>query len=149
MKQILEGAISVLFFFLLTSSTLFIWDISKEMKLTRIALEKIVKMEEAKFQIVTLSAYHPPTRGINSDKNPKRTALMRKPKPGWTAACSDELAEMGWMGKKVYLKGYGVWKIEDKMNKSVKGKRLDLCAPTLKLANKFGIESAVLAVILD
>lgn len=112
-------------------------------------LQEIKTAIEADYQTVILTAYHPKSRGINSDSNPNKTALMKKPIAGYTCAVSDELLRLGWIGKKIYLDGYGVWEATDKMKKSVKGKRIDLCAPSLKYAKEFGVEKNVLAIVLD
>lgn len=104
---------------------------------------------ESDNQIVMVTAYHPKSRGLNSDSNPNRTATMKKPVAGYTCAISDELFHLGWLGKKIYLYGYGVWKAEDKMASSVKGKRIDLCVPSLKHAKRFGIKKNVRAIILN
>jgi 3D (Asp-Asp-Asp) domain-containing protein len=98
---------------------------------------------------VTISAYHPPSRGINSDKDPSRTATMTRPIAGRTIAISTELVELGWLGKKIYINGHGVYYAESRMEINVKGKRIDICAPTLKWAKKFGIKKDVLAIVLN
>ena len=100
-------------------------------------------------QKVTVTAYHPSSRGINSDVNPNKTATMRKPISGYTLAISDELFNIGWLNKKIYIDGWGVGKATDRMGASVKGKHIDICFPTLKTAKKFGIRRDVLAVLLQ
>ena len=110
-----------------------------------VILEK--QMYESKHQYVTVTSYHPPTRGINSDKNPNKTAVMRKPKAGRTLALSEELIRLGWIGKKIYITGWGVGVGEDKNN--MPGKLIDICAPTLKWAKKFGKRQNVLAIVID
>lgn len=96
-----------------------------------------------------VSAYHPKSKGINSDKDPNRTATMKRPIAGYTLAISNELFDLGWLGKKIYIDGWGIGKATDRMDKSVKGKQIDICAPTLKWAKHFGIKKDILAVILD
>jgi 3D (Asp-Asp-Asp) domain-containing protein len=112
------------------------------------SVERILQIQESKFQIVTLTAYHPASRGLNSDSNPDKTATMRKPIPGRTAAISRELLALGWLGK-IYIKDYGVWETTDLMGESVKGKQIDLCFPSRKEALKFGKKEEVFAVFLD
>jgi len=109
----------------------------------------IRKAIEAGKQIVKVSAYHPGSGGINSDGNPHKTALMKKPISGYTVAISDELFKLGWLGKKLYIDGIGVRQADDRMGKSVKGKQIDLCFPDLKSAKKFGIRENVLTVVLN
>jgi len=104
---------------------------------------------EADNQIVSVTAYHPRSRGINSDSNPAKTALMKKPIAGYTCAISDELFELGWLGKKIYIDGVGVRKATDRMSKTIKHKQIDICAPSLKVAKNFGIKKNVRAIIID
>ena len=100
-------------------------------------------------QKITVSAYHPPSRGINSDSDPTKTATMKKPVAGRTLAISDELFNLGWLGRRIYIDGWGVGKATDRMDSSVKGRQIDICAPTLKIAKKMGIRKNVLAIVLD
>ena len=100
-------------------------------------------------QRVTVTAYHPKSRGINSDKDPNKTATMRKPIAGYTLAISTELFNMGWLNKRIYIDGWGVGKATDRMNIELKGKRIDICFPTLKAATKFGVKRDILAVLLQ
>ena len=104
---------------------------------------------QSDYQIVTVTAYHPKSKGINSDAHPNKTALMKKPISGYTLAVSTELVELGWLGKKIYIDGWGVGRATDRMGKSVKGKRIDICAPSLKRAKKFGIKKNVLSIVLN
>lgn len=115
-------------------------EVREELSVVRVLLE-------SRHQLVTLTAYHPPSRGINSDSLPERTALMTRPKPGFTAAISSELVALGWLGKKVYIEGFGVWRLEDRMNVSLEGKHIDLCYPTLKAAKAFGRKEAPVTLI--
>ena len=112
-------------------------------------IEDIKTILSSDCQNVILSAYHPKSKGINSDKNPNKTALMKKPIAGYTLAISNELFELGWLGKKIYIDGWGVGKATDRMSHAVKGKQIDICAPSLKVAKNFGIKKDVIAVILN
>jgi len=103
---------------------------------------------QSDYQVITVTAYHPKSKGINSDGNPNRTALMKRPIPGYTLAISTELVELGWLGKKIYINGWGVGHATDRMGKSVKGKHIDVCSPSLKAAKKFGIKKDVLSIVL-
>jgi len=98
---------------------------------------------------VIISAYHPKSKGINSDNTPDSTATMVKPISGWTLALSSELIEQGWLGKKIYIDGWGVGKATDRMHTKIKGKRIDICHPTLASAKKFGVKDDVLAIVLE
>ena len=92
---------------------------------------------------VTVTHYCPWARGINSDSDPTNTALMTTPKPGYTIAISKELVDKGWLGHKVYIEGFGIGRIEDRMGKSVTGNHIDICVGTEKEAMKFGKRNEV------
>lgn len=113
-------------------------------------LENYIEMGSINYthQKVTVTAYHPKSKGINSDRNPARTATMKRPIAGYTLAISDELFRLGWLGKKIYIDGWGVGRATDRMGVSMKGKCIDICFPSLKSAKKFGIKRGVLAVLL-
>ena len=100
-------------------------------------------------QRVTITAYHPKSMGINSDKDPNKTATMRKPISGYTLAISTELFNMGWLNKRIYIDGWGVGKATDRMGLSIIGKHIDICFPTLKAAKNFGVKRNILAVLLQ
>lgn len=82
----------------------------------------------------TITWYHPNSGGINSDGNPTHTATMTRPTVGRTIAISTKLVQMGWLGKKIYIEGYGVFTAEDRMNVNLKGSRIDICAASKKVA---------------
>uniref|UniRef100_A0A6M3J261 3D domain-containing protein n=1 Tax=viral metagenome TaxID=1070528 RepID=A0A6M3J261_9ZZZZ len=109
----------------------------------------IKEIQGAKVQLVTITAYHPPSRGINSDSDPNRTALMVKPKPGWTAVISRNMIKYGWIGKKIYAPNIGVWKIEGVMGKEVIGNQIDLCFPSHKKAMAFGVKRNIMMTAFD
>jgi len=113
--------------------------------------EEVIELKvivQSDYQRVTLTAYHPKSGGINSDSDPSNTALMTSPNAGWTLAISQELVNLGWLGKKIYVEGFGIGKAEDRMNIDLKGKRIDICAHTLKQAKKFGVKKGVLSIVL-
>ena len=144
-------AIGIWIFSICTYAYTFKYQKQTTKQLTKISkeIQEIKNLLEADNQIVTLSAYHPKSRGINSDRDPSRTAIMKRPVPGYTLAISDELFDLGWLGKKIYINGWGVGKATDRMKNSVKGKQIDICAPSLTLAKNFGIKTNVQAVVLD
>lgn len=90
---------------------------------------------------MTISAYSLSKKECDSDL--KHTATMSKPSPGTTAAVSRDNLHL--LGKKVYIEGHGVRKVTDVMNKRFKN-RIDLLM-SKKEAKKFGVDSAVVAVI--
>jgi len=106
------------------------------------------KMESIK-QKVVLTAYHPPSKGINADSDHQRTAIMKRPKPGYTLAISKELVHLGWLGRKIYIEGWGVGLASDRMSSNLKGKRIDVCLGSLKEAKKFGKKNNILAIVLE
>jgi len=87
---------------------------------------------------VILTAYHPQSRGINSDSTPDTTATMTKPVAGRTCAISSTLVRKGWLGKKIYIEGYGVYKADDRMSTRAKGDRIDICVGGKKKARAIG-----------
>ena len=99
-------------------------------------------------QIVTVSFYHPASRGINSDNDPTNTAIMVTPTVGRTVAISNELFLLGWLGNKIYIEGYGIFYAEDRMSKSIKGKCLDICVGSKKIAFRQGKKLEVIAMRL-
>lgn len=137
MKEIL---ISGLFIFLLFISII-LYNIDRNTK-------NIICTNQNKYQLVTVKMFHPENKGINSDKDPTKTAFMKSPISGYTAAVSDELLYDGWIGK-VYIDGLGMYEITCRMNKSVKGKCIDICAPSKEYADKFGVRNNVFAILLD
>jgi len=52
------------------------------------------------------------------------------------------------LGKKIYIDGWGVGRATDRMGKSIEGKHIDICAPSLKRAKKFGVKKDVLSIVL-
>jgi len=108
----------------------------------------LLETELHKTQIVKVSFYHPSSRGINSDSDHTKTATMTKPVVGRTVAISDELITLGWLGCKVYIRGYGVFWTEDKMKHDIIGKQIDICVGSRKQAIKLGIKPGVVAVRL-
>lgn len=113
-------------------------------------IETITALEKrlSRTQIVKISFYHPAFRGINSDSDHKHTATMTKPVVGWTVAVSDELFYDGWLGLKIYLDGFGVFKTKDRMDSSVGGKQIDICVASKEIADRLGIKNDVIAVKL-
>ncbi|MBW2569710.1 MAG: hypothetical protein JRE47_10170 [Deltaproteobacteria bacterium] len=117
--------------------------ISKQIKTIAMLEEKLNRT-----QLVKISFYHPASRGINSDSDHTNTATMTRPIAGYTIAISDELFYDGWLGCKVYINGFGVFHAKDRMDKSVTGKQIDICAPSKKIADRLGVKYDVIAVKL-
>ena len=99
-------------------------------------------------QIITVSFYHPKSKGINSDSDHTKTATMTRPVVGRTVAISDELFNLGWLGNKIYIDGFGVFLAEDRMGPSIKGKCVDICVSSKKKAFQLGKRYNVITVRL-
>jgi len=84
--------------------------------------------------VITAYTNHP----NETNKDNTNTAIMDKPTAGWTCAVSQDL--ITWLGGTIYIKGIGIRKVNDLMNKKYK-KRLDLCVGSKKEARKFGIKT--------
>ncbi|MBA3010705.1 MAG: 3D domain-containing protein [Proteobacteria bacterium] len=122
---------------------------NKELHLRSIIKSKEKKLDTFLKANVILTGYHPWSNGINSDGYPQETATMTMPVPGWTCAISSELVEKGWLGKKIYIEGIGVFKAEDRMSSSLNGLRIDLCMGSLEKALNFGKKKNILAINLN
>ena len=97
---------------------------------------------------VILTWYHPESGGINTDGNPYRTATMTKPVVGRTIAISKELVRKGWLGKKIYIEGYGVFVAEDRMSSALPGCRIDICCASKKIAMRNGKKHNIYCSVL-
>jgi len=122
---------------------------SKEIYLKSIINAKEKKLVAAAKANVILTGYHPWSNGINSDGYPQTTATMTVPVVGRTCAISSELVNRGWLGKKIYIEGIGVFKAEDRMNINLNGLRIDLCMGSLEEALMFGKKKNILAINLN
>lgn len=122
---------------------------NKEIYLRSIIQSKEIKLDTIEKANVTLTGYHPWSNGINSDSYPQTTATMTIPVAGWTCAISSELVNKGWLGKKIYIEGIGVFKAEDRMNSNLRGLRIDLCLGSRQKALNFGKKNDVLAINLN
>lgn len=96
------------------------------------------QLDKARGTKVTLTWYHPQSGGINTDGNPYRTATMTKPKVGRTIAISKALVARGWLGKRIYIEGYGTFVAEDRMSSKLSGYRIDICAASKEIAMRNG-----------
>ena len=103
---------------------------------------------------VKITFYAPELKGINSDKNPNKTATMQKPVPGWTCAISRDLVNAGWLGRKIYIKGLGIRYAADIMGKAANGKpiqkQIDICVGKKDVktqAKKFGLTHEIATIL--
>lgn len=75
-----------------------------------------------------------------------KTALGTTPIPGKTVAVSRDLLHL--LGKRVYVSGYGVFKVEDLMNERFE-RRIDLFSRSVEKAIDFGIRDTVIVPLDD
>lgn len=109
---------------------------------------RLLNVKLGRKQTVTVSFYHPASRGINSDSDHTNTAIMVTPIVGRTVAISDELFNLGWLGAKIYINGYGIFVAEDRMDETVKGKCLDICVNSEEEAFRRGRKYNIIAMRL-
>ncbi len=105
----------------------------KEIVLQRFIIDSYASANEFK---VTATAYT--ARPEETNENPEMTAIMSSPRPGKTIAVSRDLR--GWLGKRVYVEGYGVRKVNDLMNKRYDNRRIDILMPDVQSAREFGVQ---------
>lgn len=91
---------------------------------------------------VEATAYTPRKEECNNDF--MNTAIMETPKPGWHIAVSHDLLFM--LGKKVYIKGYGVRMVSDLMNERFKNK-IDIMVGKVSEAREFGVKELEIVVL--
>ncbi|MBN1224917.1 MAG: 3D domain-containing protein [Candidatus Aminicenantes bacterium] len=85
-------------------------------------------------QKVTVTAYS--STKSQCDDDPEITGCMRKVRPG-TVAVSRDLLKCGWVfGKKVYIEGFGIFEINDLMNKRWQ-RRIDIFIPEIQKSKTF------------
>lgn len=64
------------------------------------------------------------------------TAIMDKPKAGWTCAVSRDLIH--WLGGQVYIEGIGIRKVNDLTDKKCHSPTIDIYVGNPKEASNFG-----------
>jgi len=93
---------------------------------------------------VTVTAYSPTV--AECGPNPRTTASMGKARPG-IVAVSRDLFDEGWVfGKKVYVKGHGIFEIADLMS-SRYTQRMDIFFPDTDKARQFGKKQVTVALL--
>nr|WP_321259671.1 hypothetical protein [uncultured Pseudodesulfovibrio sp.] len=107
-------------------------------------LQKAMNMSPVR--TVTVTAYNPTTDQCDAD--PLIAASMRKVRSG-TIAVSRDLFDQGWVfGRKVRIEGYGIFEINDLMNKRFT-QRIDIFMWDEGQARSFGkknIKAALLEI---
>ncbi len=105
---------------------------------------QVADLHEARIKEVTLTAYSP-THG-ECDPDPTTTASMTKVRSG-IVAVSRDLFDQGWVfGKKVYVKGHGIYEIADLMHKRYSS-RVDIFVPDTNEAKRFGVKQVKVALL--
>lgn len=108
-------------------------------------LEQVIESwEEARTNLVDMSFYT--ASEDETDSDPTITAIMTKVKVGRTVAVSHDL--MHWLGRKIYIKGRGVFLVEDLMNARYTG-RIDVLVASKAIARELGVQSNTKVVLLN
>ena len=100
--------------------------------------------KDANTHRLRLSAYTARKEECNEDVD--NTAIMQKPSPGWTVAVSHDLR--GWLGKRVYIEGFGVRLVSDLMHARHK-QAIDVLVPEVSMARSIGIRKNVLVTLIE
>lgn len=112
-----------------------------ELKVENIKIENQKIMDFYMLRDVTVTAYSPSIE--ETDSTPNQTAIMEKPIIGYTCAVSRDLKYL--LGKRIYIEGMGVFKVNDLMNKRYT-ERIDLCM-NKESAIKFGIQTHHVVIV--
>lgn len=106
---------------------------SKPAHLTKVYHTYNISLKKPDSLVCSVSAYTNHPSECNKDNN--HTAIMEKPIAGGTCAVSRDLIH--WLGGIIYIKGIGVFRVNDLMNERFT-KSVDLYIGSKKEANKFG-----------
>jgi 3D (Asp-Asp-Asp) domain-containing protein len=107
--------------------------------------EQVARLAEARTIKGTVTSYT--ARVEECDEDPTITAFMTKVRIG-TIAISHDLLDAGWApGMRVYIKGFGVFVINDLMNARFT-KRVDIFTDSLKHAKKIGHNKNITIALL-
>ena len=93
---------------------------------------------------LTLTAYTLTKEECNKDL--KNTAIMQKPIAGYTCAVSQDLLKL--LGRKIYIKGFGVFYVNDLMNKRFKNS-IDILVGNKKTAFNIGKQFNIEVVLIE
>ena len=105
---------------------------------------QMAELKDINIKEVTLTAYSPTVEECGPE--PHTTASNVKVRRG-IVAVSRDLFDQGWVfGKKVYVKGHGVYEIADLMSKRYT-KRMDIFFPDTEEAKQFGIKQVTVALL--
>ena len=91
-----------------------------------------------------LTAYTARPQECNDDVD--NTAIMQTPVSGWTVAVSRDLR--GWLGKRVYIEGFGVRLVSDLMNARYTN-AIDVLVADVSTAKRIGVRKNVLVTLVE
>ncbi|WP_051434426.1 3D domain-containing protein [Desulfonatronum lacustre] len=99
---------------------------------------------KANTHYLRLSAYTARKEECNDDI--ENTAIMQRPITGWTVAVSRDLR--GWLGKRVYVEGFGIRMVSDLMN-SRYSKSIDILVSDVSEAEEIGVRENVFVTLIE
>jgi 3D (Asp-Asp-Asp) domain-containing protein len=102
------------------------------------------RYREANTHRLRLTAYT--ARPEETNEDPENTAIMRTPRPGRTVAVSHDLR--GWLGKRVYVEGFGVRFVGDLMNPRY-SKSIDILVVDVDEARDIGVIEDVFVTLIE
>ncbi len=102
------------------------------------------RYREANTHRLRLTAYTARPEETNEDV--ENTAIMQAPRPGWTVAVSHDLR--GWLGKRVYVEGFGVRFVGDLMNPRY-SKSIDILVTDVEEARDIGVIQDVFVTLIE
>lgn len=132
-------------------------DIDYQQNIVEFLKNEIIELNshETRTRRVKVTFYVPELGGINADNTPDKTATMQNLIVGWTCAISRDLVDIGWLGKRIYIKGIGIRQATDIMGTSINGKsitnQIDILIDKTNLnkeIKKLGKNIDILATIL-
>jgi len=151
-------AVTSLFFVMITTLVGFASNEGGKLQASKHYIAKIETMNEERQQLtrqlaelkdnyvkeITVTAYSPTVSECGTE--PQVTASMVKVRPG-IVAVSRDLFDQGWVfGKKVYVKGHGIFEIADLMSDRYT-QRMDIFFPDTKEARQFGVKQVTVALL--
>lgn len=99
---------------------------------------------KANTHYLRLSAYTARKEECNDDI--ENTAIMQRPKTGWTVAVSRDLR--GWLGKRIYIEGFGIRMVSDLMNPRY-AKSIDILVSEVSEAEEIGVRENVFVTLIE
>lgn len=104
----------------------------------------LARYKDAHTHRLRLTAYTASPR--ECDEDVRNTAIMQPPKPGWTVAVSRDLK--GWLGKRVYIEGFGIRLVNDLMHpRHVQA--VDILVGNVAQAKTIGVQKNVLVTLIE